>query len=553
MFSGAPYSELPFSEGTFTPLDNSAFEAFLAQVELDRCWILEVDALSLARGNAISAAFSDSAYSVVPFEADEGDSSSGLVTLFWSTHGYTSHADDSPASSWFDGALTKDLNVERSILSEERIGGLAACRASATVRNQDGRWDTLLDDFAIDGRRARLRIGRPTDALKDFGVVFTGVVRSATVGNDLTFEFSDGLAKLELPVQETVYAGSGGTEGGADLKGKPKPEGWGKVFNIAPPLEDSTTLTYRVRFGAIQDVPKVYDRGVELTKVGGVPAPGEYSVDTANGTFRLGATPDGTVTCDAELDASLSGYIEKTGDIVLRILATKAALNSSEIEPGSFGRLNSLVPDAVGIWIWGEVRTIADVVDELLTGIGAFGGFSRFGAFTVGLVAAPEGTADASYTQEMIESVTRESLPSSVDPVIWRALVSFQKNYTVQNDLAASVLPARVMFAAEPFRVAPPQEDASIKSRHLLARSIGPMPGLFADSAGAADYAERLFETWGDAPVAYRVITRLPAMLRDLGDVVHLTFPRHGLSSGRPARVLRHSIRGTEISLGVIA
>lgn len=462
-------------------------------------------------------------------------------------------AGDPDSADWYDGRLAEGFRVERRIVGRDGIGGLARVFAEASLVNADGALDGLLSGYSIGGRRVRLLVGRETGRYADFGLVFTGVVESPVVGLDaVRLRLSDGLAKLERAVNETTYAGTGGLEGGADLKGKPKPKCWGKVFNIAPPLVDSVNLVYQVHDGPIQDVPAVRDRGIALVKVAGAPGAGEYQVDAAAGTFKLGATPAGTVTCDVEGDASLSGYISKTSDIVLRILVQQAGLSSSEIEPASFAQLNSDAPAAVGIWVGTEPRTVASVVDELLWNVGAFGGFTRLGGFSVGLVRHASGAAAGVLGEEDIVSIERVALPSAVEPIVWRTRVGYQRNYTVQQDLAAAVTPAQRTFAAQPLRVAK-DEDTAVQSRHLLAREYFVDAGLFAVEADAVDETGRLAALWGAERAAFRVVTRLKALVHDLGEVVELKHRRLGLSAGRPVLVLGHAVRGSEVELLVLA
>lgn len=550
MLSGSAFGELAFSEQDHVALDTTAFKAFLEQITAQRAWLLEIEALSLAAPGGISSAFSDAAISQVAFGSDEAVAPGGAATLYYSSHGFTSLASDTPASLFYDGRVAAGITVERRIVGRDGIGGLSRVFAEASLVNRDGALDTLARDYAVDGRKATLLIGPPDGARADYGVVFTGVVErmSATLAR-LVLQLSDGLVRIERPVNQTTYAGSGGLEGGADLKGKPKPKGYGKVFNVSPPLVDSTNLIYQVHDGVIKDVPAVRDRGVALTKVAGAPAAGQYQVDTAAGTFKLGATPAGTVTADVEGDASSSGYVDRTADIVLRLLAP--VLNSSEINPTSFAMLNADAPASVGIWIGTESRSIADAVDELLAAIGAFGGFSRFGAFSVGVVSAPSGAPNVSLTEQDITGLEREPLPEAVEPILWRALVGYQKNYTVQNDFAASVPVATRTFAAEPARISK-KEDTAIKSRRLLAREYGPTQGLYVNQSDADVEAQRLLDLWSAPRAPFRVMTRPAAMLLDLGDVLEIQHRRLGLAQGVAGRVLRHKIADTRVELGVL-
>jgi len=551
MFSGQTFSQFAFSEQSYTPIESAAFGAFLAKITAERCWLLELDAFSLAPAGGLSGAFAADAFGELAYGEDSGGASTSVSTLRFSTHGYTSQASDSPASTYYDGRLSRLIDVRREIAGRDGIGGLARMFAEVVLVNADGELDELPRDYAFSGRRARLLVGPPDGPLSEFGLVFVGVTQSFTVGlGAARVRLSDGRAKLDRAVNEATYAGTGGLEGGADLKGKRKPKGWGEVRNVAPPLVDSANLIYQVHAGQIQDVLAVYDRGVALVEVAGAPAAGEYQVDLVNGTFKLGATPAGTVTCEAQCDASGAGYISKTGDIVLRILSQEAGLNSSEVEPSSFVQLNADAPAPVGIWVGTEPRSCAEAVDELLAGIGAFGGFSRYG-FSVGLVAAASGKPKGTFSGEDIIELERLPLPPPVEPIVWRVLVGYQRNYTVQNDLAAAVTPARRTFAAEPWRISK-LEDAAIQARHLLAREFGPTESLYAAQADSDSEAQRLFELWSRPRGLFRMKTRPKALLRDLGQTIDVKHPRHGLQNGAHARVLGHAIRGSEVELTVL-
>lgn len=552
MFSGDSYGERAYGEHVYTPLDTSAFEAFLAEVNSERCWLLELDAFSLATVGALGGGYGDAGFGELGFSDGAASVAGGVVPQRFSTHGFTSQATDAPASTWYDARLMSGPVVDRQVMGRDGIGGVTTVFSEIVLNNRDGGLDLLTKNYAIDGRRAQVLVGRVNDPRSAFGVVFTGVVQNVVTAQDtLTLHLSDGLKKLDVPIQSTAYAGTGGLEGGTDLKGQPKPLCYGHVFNISPPLVDSAGLVYQVHDGAIADVPNAYDRGVALVKVAGVPAAGQYAVNTAQGTFALGATPAGTVTCDTLGDASGAGYVDKTGDIVLRLL-NRAGLFSSEIEPSSFAQLNSDQPAEVGIWTDTQIVTSGQVIDQLLFGIGAFGGFNRQGAFSVGVLNPASGTEKATYTAQDIISIQREPLPAPVEPVVWRTRVGWQKNYTPQQDLAAGVTAARRVFAAEEFRISK-KDDSAILSRHLLARDLGPIDGLFAQQVDSDAEAQRLFDLWSAGRAPYRVLTKYKALVRELGQVVVIQHPRHGFAGGKSSRIFGFRVSGSDVELLVLA
>jgi hypothetical protein len=542
-----------------------AFDTFLADPSAERCWLLEIDALAIAPvtdGSQVSAAFSDAAFGEVAF-SEGGSTADESGTLYYSSHGFRSQAADAPPYTWYAGRLSDDVVIERKIYGRDGIGGLTRVYADCSLLNSDGGLDTLQASYALDGRQARLLIGRPTDARSAFNLVFSGVVEvvDSADANYLRLRLSDGAAKLGVPLNSTVYAGTGALEGGSDLKGKPKPRVWGSVLNLGAPLVDSALLIYQVNDGAINDVPAVYDRGVVLTKGAdyvsqadmqtNAPTAGQYRVWKAGGFYRLGSTPAGTCTADVLGDASGAGYVSTTADILQRILLL-AAIDSSLVDAAALTQLNVDAPATIGIATLTESKTVEDLVEALLAGIGAYGGFSRLNLFTAAVFKSASGAPADSYTEQHVFDIRRDPLPAAVEPAVWRARVGYQHNYTMQTDLAASVTAARRAFAAEADRVEPAQ-DLTVKSQRLLAKEYGPTGNLYSLQADAATEALRLLNLWKTAPGFYWVRVAPIALARDLGDVINLTCSRYGFAGGKLARIVAHKVAGSVVELTVLA
>lgn len=551
MFSDDAFSDEAFSDNTAAAFDPDAFLAFMARLDVGRCWLLEIDALSLAAVGGAGGAYGEGAYSEGGFSDDEAAAAGGLVTLRWSSHGYTSLPGDTPANTHFESRIKDGFTISRDIAGRGGVGGLTRVFAEIMLSNADGALDGLASDYALDGRTVRLLVGPVDGSYADYGRVFSGVVDEITVTEqDLRLRLSDGFARLDLPAQDHVYAGTGGLEGGADLKGKRKPLAYGISRNVTPVLVDAVNLIYQVHDGAIEDVPAVRDRGVALTKVSGAPAPGEYQVNAATGTFKLGASADGEVTCDVEGDAPTAGYTDRIATIMLRLLSQR--LYTSEIDTTALANLNTLISAPCGVWVGPEVQTLAQVLDRLLFGAGCYGGFSRLGVMSAGRIAAPsEDVPVIELDAESIVSIERRPLPQALSPVVWRATVGWARNHTPQSDIAALAADSDRSFALEAWRWAA-TENAAIKSRHLLAVEYGPVESPFDEEADGEAEAERLFALWSADRAHLVVSTTLAAAVADIGRVVQLTHPRHRLQYGKPARVLGQTIRGQRVELRVM-
>ena len=451
---------------------------------------------------------------------------------------------------YYDGRIKDGFTVNRDIAGRDGVGGLTRVYAELALSNADGGLDGLTNDYAIDGRAVRLLVGAEDAAYAEFGTVFTGVVESVSAPQQaVRLRLSDGMAKLDVPMQPVKYLGTGGLEGGADLKGKPKPLCYGARYNVSPVLVDAANLLWQVNNGPIQDVPALRDRGVALTRVLGTPSPGQYQPILATGFVKLGATPAGEVTCDVQGDAPTAGYTARLATIAQRILADK--LYTSDIDTTAFANLNSVVEAPTGIWIGAEERTAADVLDEFLFGAGCFGGFSRHGVFSVGRIAAQNDAPVLALDAMNITTIEREPLPAPLDPAVWSVALGWRRNHTVQTDIAALASNADRAFALEEWRVSR-SADAAIKSRHILAREYGPIPSPFTEQADGDAEAARLFALWGAPRARFRVGTVIEGMLADVGQVVILTHQRHRLQNGAAARVVGQTITGSKVELRVI-
>lgn len=205
------------------------------------------------------------------------------------------------------------------------------------LANDDGAFDGWLD-YGFDGQPVTIRVGDPSGAYPgDFPVLLTATVATLEASfSAIMVSIRDRQYIFDQPVRTTVYRGDNvlpaGLEGGPDdLKGKPKPRVYGRVFNLAPPCVNTAKLTYQANDGAVKDIPAVYDRGASLTKgvdyatsallQAATPSAGGYATCFAEGYFRLGSSPAGLVTCDVVQGQSAS---DRTAAQILYQLAAAA-------------------------------------------------------------------------------------------------------------------------------------------------------------------------------------------------------------------------------------
>lgn len=473
--------------------------------------------------------------------------------IFTATREFITADNDNPAEQPFHGTLDQPISFRRSILGGDTIGQFITGQGEMEIVNTDGAYDYLIQQYAIDGREIELRIGRAGDAFRDWHTVFKGTASDWSVEEDVVLiELQDNGYKLSVPLQPNVYGGAGGIDGTADMAGKRKPLAFGHVFNVEPPLVVPNRLIYQAHDGQIEDVPAVYDRGTSLTKDAdyatyallnaAVIASGAYATCFAEGLFRLGSSPAGTLTCDVKGDKTAGTYVNAASTIVRRIVNRATALDDPlDLYEPSFTRIGAAQPAEIGYWSGvDDAITVADALTAIMGSVGGWAGFRRNGKLEVNIFEAPAeqpvvylGLVDA------IE-VKRGKLPSNLTPPPWRHRVGYQKNYTVQSDLAGSVSDTRRAFAAEEYRLAE-ASNRTVLLDHPFANDLPPVNGLFVNQADADAEAERLLDLHRDTRAIYRVT--LPAVpgrgyLINLGETVNLMYPRWDLSVGRNLRVV---------------
>ncbi len=314
-----------------------------------------------------------------------------VVALYYSDHGFVTKPTDNPASQYFEPRVVSALNFERHLFQRGLIGGRSIPNFGEIVlANADGGLDGLLA-YGWDARRVRVFLGGEGFAYSDFGLVFDGTAEQIEVTDEvLTVRLRDWQHKLNKPVQGTLYAGTGGDEGGSDLTGVRKPLAFGRMLNVRPTMVDVGAGRYQVQDGAIEDVDALYVGGIAYTRIAGTPAANQYAVDAATGFVTVGGAPlTEQVTCDVKGAKPGGTYHTTVADIVEEIVVNQGGLSAGDLDTASFTALNTANGSTVGIYIDGASnKTVLEVLDELIASIGGYYGFDRSGKFEVGRLEA---------------------------------------------------------------------------------------------------------------------------------------------------------------------
>lgn len=453
--------------------------------------------------------------------------SGATLALHLADRPFTSEPDDDPPDTHFEPRLASALNFERHLFAGGRIEGRSIPGfGSLEINNADGGLDGW-QRLGFDGRRIRLLLGGDGFRLADHRVVFDGTAEQ--------IEFDDALIRVRLrdlqvhferPLQQSVYAGTGGSEGGESLKGRPKPVTFGRCHHVEPVLVDAATLLYQVHDGPIEDIPAAFDMGIALIRTAGPPAAGEYRVDAAAGTLTLGAAPAGTVTAHVLGDSTGGVYVEDAAGLIARIARERAGIEDRDDD--AFAAIALAAPAAVGLHAADGPDLIA-ALDRLAGSIGGHFGFDRSGRLTIGRLVAPAGPVAAEFGPAEILEIEREATPLP----IWRQRIGYRRYWRCLSDggVAAGIAPEERADLARDLRYET-AETPAIRARHPLAGDEA-RETLLANGADAAAEAARRLALFGTARDLFKVRVKTQPYTLDLGLAVRLTYPRYGLAAGR--------------------
>lgn len=480
------------------------------------------------------------------------------IVIYAATHELISGPSDDPPDKAYFGTMEQAFRIERSVVGSGSIGeevtiGLGEIRLS----NSESNYDQLGIDTAAVGQPCLIRIG---DKRRYFTGNWRTVLRGYVVGfrvdgEAVAFDIRDSGFRLDVPLSKNIYGGTGGADGTSDLKGKRKPVYFGHVNNVSATLIIPASLAYQINDGQIHAVSAVYIRGVaqvfsaDHATVTAMNAAGlsvgQYATCLAAGWIRIavaGGSEVGQVTVDFSGDKTGGVFVEKTGEIVRRILALATDyIDPGELATGTFDALNSAQPSAIGYGVpAGNEETASLAIRKIMAAIGGWAGARRNGMFEVKRFDAPSGVPTAIYDRVNLDAVPAlVPLPDDLRPPPWRIRVAHSRNWTVQTtDLAGSITDARRAYLAEEVRYAS-AESEEVKTNFPPGKEMI-VEAYFSDEASALAEAERRLALWGSTPrEMYQLKLSQPMFVHEVGELISIEIDRFGLKDGKLLRIVK--------------
>lgn len=481
----------------------------------------------------------------------------GTRVLYFSSQGYTSGATypaGGAAHTPYEPRIKQPAVLRRDCFDCGTTGGESRVGYGALeLVNLDGGLDYLAD-LGIDGQPITLIFGSTTrGGAPQWQTVLVGTVEQPAIGwSSVTLRLRDRQAELDKPIAPTTYAGTNalpaGLEGVDDLNGKNKPVCYGTVYNVAPPLVNTSRLIYQVNNGAINTVAAAYDRGLALTKGADyasqadmeatAPPASNFRVWPAGGYFRLGSSPTGIITADVTQGAAAGN--RTVAQLLKAIAIGPGGIASGDVSSTDVTALDAANSAEVGYWT-DAATNCNKALDDLANSIGAWWGFDRLGKMRMQRLEAPSGTpavylepADIIRIDRVANNDAGRGIPA------WKVTLGYKRFDTVQpNDLAGAVSITRRQELAKEYRTVE-ASDSAIKTRHTLATPLE-FDTLLIDATAAQTECTRrltLYKAERATLTARLALDESLISTLDLGAVVRLTLPRFGMSAGRDFRVI---------------
>ena len=493
------------------------------------------------------------------------DAAGTLNTFYVSNDRFCTQPTDSPANQFFNPSLMDPGSLGVSTFSDGRTsGGTRLETGEVVLANADGQYDSWTN-YSFDGRPITIYSGDPSSPFPSgFTKIFTGTMESIESSWDqVVIKIRDKQFVFSLPLLTTKYLGNNvapnGFEGTAtDIKGQTKPRVYGKVYNIPCVPINTSRLMYQVSDGPVQAINAVYDKGAAFSfganyatsalLQANSPVGGSYNTCLAEGLFRLGSSPAGSITADVTQGATAA---DRTVAQIVKSIALAAGLTGGEISAADVTAMDAANSSVVGVYVTGET-SFQDCLDQLLNSIGAYCGFDSTGVLRMGVLTAPTGTAIATLQEFDLKDVPVRNTPKDNGIPVFRCSINHSKIYTTQSsDLAGSVTTPVRAFLEKEYRTAI-AEDLVIKTQWLLAGEIT-QDTLLTNEADALTESARQLALYKVKRDLYEVVVDLSLFTGKslkLLDVIEMSVPRFSLT-GKKFRLIgiRYEIEAESVRL----
>jgi hypothetical protein len=445
-----------------------------------------------------------------------------------------------------DARIMASADIDRTLpLAPEAARRGEISVGQIQLANADGGLDSIVGGYSIGGRSVRLRYG---PARGDFGA-FALILDAFAQGWESTHQsvqlrLLSTASFLSTPLQPRSYPGTGGSDGDPTLTGRAIPSLWGQCFNITPVLLNRDQWVYQVHDGPIYAIDAVKERGLPFIADGDVPdyatlrltpvAGGHYRTCLALGLVKLGlgvAGPAGPITMDVRGDASSGGYVDTTGEILLRMALGRARIDGGLVNRESF---LALPRGRIGYYADGANQLlVSSAFDELLRAVSAYYGTSRGAALCANAPRAPTEVSSRRLDLDRNSILDLEDVGVQ-QPPRWSQGATYGRNWTPMSasdvsEALDSATRQRLQTAALSVR----RLAGEVQQRDRSAIEGGTIETFFVEESPADELCAAILTLFRETRRRFRVSVPRTGYIVDLNQTVRVTYPRFGFEAGR--------------------
>lgn len=357
------------------------------------------------------------------------------------------------STDWKGGLGAAPAIVERLGFDGEGFSAGASTLALALGYSTDKARADVLTGYYWKGAPFTLHTGPDGGADGDMLLRLSGRVTGVpSVGVELRFELADISVDYAKPVITGTFAGTGGIEGDAEIKGKPKSRAWGRLFNVSV---DSLMKAHNIH--VISDpahpllaIDQAYDRGNAASAltlvewagsiaatlaalIASVPPAGGAAIAPSIACLKWWHANPGKLTVDIRGTIG-AGYTDKPVDIAVELLKAVAAVN---VDIASANAHRDARNYEFGWLVSDTSATAAAEVQALMSGISSWWALRSDGVIEFGVYAWGAPVAD--FISAETEIIRRHAPVAKVS-------LGYRRNQTVmaRGDIAEAVFAADV-------------------------------------------------------------------------------------------------------------
>ena len=447
-------------------------------------------------------------------------------TTYFSNLGYMSSTGDSPASTFYPPLLAGGMAFTESI---DPSSTATMSFGDIEVYNEDGSLDDWLTYVWVN-RPVNVYLGDVSWNKSQFDLIFTGIIAdiSSKSKSSLAFKVRDKFERLNNPISELKL----GSEEDYLDNDRLIPVTLGEVCNITPLLIDEANHEYQFHTGTSQLIIEVRDNGVPI----------EFEDLKESGKFRLVANPAGQITCSIQGDASAGGYRNSAAELIKHIAKNygnpDTRFTDDDIDLTNFLNFQSSHDHALGIHINSRTNTLA-VIKSLAESLSTQVIMSRVGRMQLHQINFPLGTPTGEIG---VNDIVLDSFELKEKLAVTAAVkLAYCKNWTVQNNLETGI-PDEHKKLFEKEWLSETVVNDTTATNYKLFDDPKQIDTYLLAQVDAQNEANRLLGVY-DTPRFIYKFSGLPQLLQlELGQVVTLTHPRFGFSSGKSALITKLAI-----------